>query len=646
MSLRANAEANAEYEKQLKLGKRDKGELQALDEILAENQIATVGEVPLGIVQIPMDQIVGTKNRGRSSAFSAGFHPLLPEESEFAHKWIELYKSHMEEGIRDPIKAYEFMNKFYVEEGNKRVSVMKSVGAVSISGNVVRVLPAPSRKKEVRLYYEFVAFYRLSQLYEITFSELGSYAKLQQRVGKRPDERWTEKDRNNFRSIQWRFKTIYEELEKNDDTGTADDALLNFMDLYDYSELMDLSIGELKERIIKSREELKVQEGGLPELHMSPEENVGSKKKNLLSFLIPNSTQKIQVAFIHERTPEISSWTYAHELGRKHLQKAFHDELVTMSYVNATEDNVEEMIEQSIADGNNLIFTTSAPLLKGSLKAAIDHPEVNILNCSLNTSHKYIRTYYARMYEAKFLMGAIAGALVESGKIGYLADYPIYGTIANINAFALGAKMVNPRAKIYLEWAKLKNHDPFETFHQEDIRCVSGRDMITPKEASRYFGLYYDDGNYPVNIAMPIWHWGNFYEQLIRKLMKGSWKDDEVSDVTRGLNYWWGMSAGAIDVICSEHLPIGTARLIDLLKKTIMSGDFNPFSGILYSQNGIIHKEKEGSLSPQEIMTMDWLAENVIGSIPEMEDLIEQAKPVVSTQGLEGIVTNEYLGDQ
>ena len=107
---------------------------------------------------------------------------------------------------------------------------------------------------------------------------------------------------------------------------------------------------------------------------------------------------------------------------------------------------------------------------------------------------------------------------------------------------------------------------------------------------------------------MPIWHWGNFYEQLIRKLMKGSWKDDEVSDATRGLNYWWGMSAGAIDVICSEHLPIGTARLIDLLKKTIMTGDFNPFSGILYSQNGIIHKEKNGELSPQEIMTMDWLA--------------------------------------
>ena len=72
------------------------------------------------------------------------------------------------------------------------------------------------------------------------------------------------------------------------------------------------------------------------------------------------------------------------------------------------------------------------------------------ISCSLNTSHRYIRTYYARMHEAKFLMGAIAGAMAENGQLAYIADYPIFGTIANINAFALGAKMVNPRAKVYL----------------------------------------------------------------------------------------------------------------------------------------------------------------------------------------------------
>lgn len=52
--------------------------------------------------------------------------------------------------------------------------------------------------------------------------------------------------------------------------------------------------------------------------------------------------------------------------------------------------------------------------------------------------------------------GAIAGAMAENNKLAYIADYPIFGTIANINAFALGAKMINPRAEVYLEWSKKK----------------------------------------------------------------------------------------------------------------------------------------------------------------------------------------------
>ena len=42
-------------------------------------------------------------------------------------------------------------------------------------------------------------------------------------------------------------------------------------------------------------------------------------------------------------------------------------------------------------------------LMKASLKVAVEHPEVKILNCSLNEPSKHIRTYYARMYEAKFI---------------------------------------------------------------------------------------------------------------------------------------------------------------------------------------------------------------------------------------------------
>src|SRR5699024_7489609 len=102
-------------------------------------------------------------------------------------------------------------------------------------------------------------------------------------------------------------------------------------------------------------------------------------------------------------------------------------------------------IEDAIDEDCDIIFTTSPTFSQASLKAAIAHPKITIMNCSLHHPHSSMRTYYARMHEAKFIMGAVAGAMTEKDILGYIADYPIYGTIANINAFAQGVKMTNPR---------------------------------------------------------------------------------------------------------------------------------------------------------------------------------------------------------
>ena len=83
------------------------------------------------------------------------------------------------------------------------------------------------------------------------------------------------------------------------------------------------------------------------------------------------------------------------------------------------------------------------------------------------------------------------------------------------------------------------------------------------------------------------------------------------------------------------QLPAWNLSHVELLKKTICTGEFNPFSGILYSQNGIVQEHPYGALSPEAIVEMDWLAENVIGSIPKEDELKEQSKLVVGQQGLD-----------
>lgn len=171
-----------------------------------------------------------------------------------------------------------------------------------------------------------------------------------------------------------------------------------------------------------------------------------------------------------------------------HLEQAFPEEVTTIYYDNVTIENISDILEKAVAEGCNIIFTTTPAFAADSVKAAIAHPDVKILNCSLNTSHRYIRTYYTRMHEAKFLMGAIAGAMAENDRLFYLADYPMFGTIANINAFAIGAKMTNPRAKVYLDWYAKKGIDIAEQIRKVDPSCISGKDMVIPEEQSRFFG--------------------------------------------------------------------------------------------------------------------------------------------------------------
>ena len=140
---------------------------QVLDEIL--DGAAVAGQVELGVIEIPTDQITGTKTEGRRSAFAANFMPLMEPDSEFAHKWVDLCTAHLgDEGIRDPIRCYEYLGRFYVQEGNKRVSVLKSYGAPTIPGSVTRLIPVWSQDPEVLAYYDFMYYYRLPGLYRVS----------------------------------------------------------------------------------------------------------------------------------------------------------------------------------------------------------------------------------------------------------------------------------------------------------------------------------------------------------------------------------------------------------------------------------------------------------------------------------------------
>ena len=618
-----------EYRERLMAGKN--ANPLVLDEILPENN--DYPAVDVGLLEIPSERIIGVKSTGRVSAFTATFLPLLEPKSEFGNKWINLCMAHLgDTGITDPIMCFEYLGNFYVQEGNKRVSLLRYFGAPRIPGMVKRILPPQSEEPRIKAYYEFLEFYKSSRLYTVQFRRPGDYARLTALLGKKSGEVWTEDERRIFRSYFHYFREAFDAQNAGVKDILPEEALLMWLQLYPYQDLGTLTGAQLKKSISDLWEDVvSTTEDAVKVQTKAQDETKGS----IVSRLIP-SKEHLNVAFVHQMTPGKSTWVLSHEEGREHIERIFGDRITVRSYYDAnTTEECEKRIEQAVSDGAQVVFTTSPPLSRATLKAAVKHPKVRFLNCSVDQPYSSIRTYYGRIYEAKFITGAIAGAMAGDDRIGYITSYPIFGVPASINAFALGAQMTNPRAQIELRWSCLPG-TPQADFFADGIRVVSNRSVPTQNKMFLDFCSYgtylMDDRGGLIPLGTPVWVWGKFYEFVIRSIFSGGWKREK--GVSTALNYWLGMDSGVIGVKFSDKLPEGVRQMAQILRKGLEEGTIDPFLRRIVAQDGTVKSDGTRPFTPEQILHMDWLCENVIGSIPPFQEILPISQNMVRELGI------------
>ena len=481
-------------------------------------------------------------------------------------------------------------------------------------------------------------FYPVMQNYLLTFTKPGSYARLQKILGKAPDEKWTDEDRTEVVSLYNWVKKAFLAHGGAQLQCTVGDVLLLLLRVYTKEELANLSPSELSEKLNALWDDvLALQKSDPVQVSDKP---AAPKQTGLLDFILPGkhtAPSHLKVAFVHERTPSTSSWTSQHEFGRTQLDTVFEGKVETAAYFNAIPGkNADALVEQAITDGADVVFTTSPKLVGASLRAAVQHPQVHILNCSMEMPYASIRTYYTRVYEAKFITGAIAGAMAGGDRIGYVADYPSFGVPANINAFALGARMTNPNVRIDLQWTCLPDQlDPLHVFTQKGITVISGRDAPMPNRPQREFGTFLvRPGGVLQDLATPFWHWGQFYENVIRTVLNGGWVRDKSGTDGRAVNYWWGMNSGVMDVLLSRELPPDVTHLAQILRTGVTSGMIDPFHCRITGQDGSVKNSGRHGLDLEQIAHMDWLCDAVDGHIPEYDELAEVSKPMYRMQGI------------
>lgn len=625
-----------------KIFRGESGYLRTLDSMLQKGDIVT--EYPLGLVEIPIQKIVGTYTHGRSISFADNFMPIMDASTEFARKWMSLYNYHIESGIADPIKVYEYLNRFFVIEGNKRVSVLKYVNGTHINGQVIRLLPKRNPEDKTNtLYYEFVKFYRETHINEIWFSEIGRFTELLEYISLYREQAGEEKEdvgKHFLASWYHPFRKLYHDLGGGKLEITTGDAFLTFLQLYGLSE--PLTAENHRQHIKQLIEELATVTSKNTNVDRVETEAIQTTKKSVFSSLTDLMTpkKKLKIAFVYAKTPTTSGWTYSHELGRLHIENKFKGQIQTDKIENVPEnDQAYDTFKRLVDEKYDVIFATNPTYLAPALKAAMADNKVRFFNCGVTHSYRSLTLYYGRLHEPRYLEGMIAGAKTQTNIIGYVAPFPISDVISSINAFTLGAQAVNPYVKVKALWTNCWD-SPKESRRMAEILINEGADIISnedcpiPGDPTKEYGVYHihhktgDKTHY----AMSIWNWGIFYEQVIQNLLYGSLRTIGENDVP--LNYWQGLSNGIVDLLYSNrHINFPMKQLIETVKQAIISNEFQIFTGPIYDQK---HKLRVGAgdrLSYEDIICMDWLVEGIEGNIPDIKALTP-VDPFSYLQGL------------
>lgn len=344
-------------------------------------------------------------------------------------------------------------------------------------------------------------------------------------------------------------------------------------------------------------------------------------------------------------------WTHAHDVGRLYIDDKY-DWLTTTYLESVSEaeagDRIDYLIEN---EGCDVVFTTSFGFMDATIQAGIDHPDKIFFHCSGYLRGDNVGTYFADFYQLYYLNGLMAGALTQTGKIGYVAAFPIPELIRHINAFTLGALEVNDSIECDVRWLQTDWFDPPAATTAANELIGAGVDMLAFTEDSTavplvaegeddvyVFSHYSPMQSYaPTStISGQLADWGVIYDDIIQKIYLGQYTNTNLADV----DYLWLLQEGGIELGGEFGTPINSAFVSDLqaymvtdpLLGSISVYDlvmtriaqmsmpnviFDPFTGPINYQNGTTVWLEAGERADiGTLLTIDWFVEGVIATIP------------------------------
>lgn len=360
----------------------------------------------------------------------------------------------------------------------------------------------------------------------------------------------------------------------------------------------------------------------------------------------------LKVAFIYVGPIGDYGWTHAHDQGRLYVESKF-DWLETAYSEKVREGDALRYIDRYVEEGYDVVFTTSFGFMDDTFSAAQKYPDRIFWHCSGYKRAPNMGTYFAEFYQLFYLNGLMAGALTKTNKVGYVGAYPIPEVVRHINAFALGVKEVNPEATVSVRWL-YQWYEPTLATEAAEALIDEGVDAIAFTEDSpsvvQVGQRHTEEGDqiYTFSHYSPMQHfgpdsvvsgqlvnWGIIYEDILAKIYAGVYTADNLEDI----DYWWMLKEGAVELGGEPGVPVnpkfiddlqavyvtdpllGEISVYDLVMTRVqqMSEEtvlFDPFTGPIYDNKGNLRIEAGRRASHDELWTIDWYVDNVLGEVP------------------------------
>jgi len=359
--------------------------------------------------------------------------------------------------------------------------------------------------------------------------------------------------------------------------------------------------------------------------------------------------KKLKAGFVYVGPVGDYGWSHAHDVGRKFAESKL-PWLETVYIESVAESDSARIIDRFVqGEKVDVVFTTSFGYMDDTVKAGAKYPDKLFMHCSGFKQTPNVGTYFADLYQTYYLNGLMAGALTKTNKIGYVAAFPIPELIRHINAFALGIKAVNPKAKVHVKWIYAW-YGPDKAREAAEALIAEGCDNLaftedtpavievgqehTEKGRQIYTYSHYSPmlpyGKDSV-VSGQLVDWGVMYVKILQDIYDGTWKKDDL---------WWliaekaAILGGSFDNIINPKFvdelkmkmvdtpDFGKISVYDLIVKRyeqMMKGPdvFDPYDGPIKDNTGKLMVKEGTRASKGDLLSIMYYVDGVAGSLPK-----------------------------